>query len=94
MRGRLFAVEQYELHASTYHVRARTAGEAVSKVFEGDGDLVDNSLEFIEIAEQYGLPIDVCPELVKELEACEAEHLVGSDAISGLRSVTALDEEH
>ena len=64
---RLYEIEQYELHTSKYRVRANSEGEALAKLFAGEGEPVDQSQEFVEVADDYGLPADEFPELVQEL---------------------------
>ena len=62
-----FEIEQYELHTSKFWVDANSEGEALAKLFAGEADPVDQSQEFIEVADDYGLPSDDFPELVQEL---------------------------
>ena len=77
-----YEIEQYELHCMKYIVEADSEAEAVRMVLEGDADAVDNSLEYIEIADEYGIPVDENPELAKEL---------GSERyISTIRSIEEL----
>jgi len=63
-----FEIDQYELHATKYRVKANSEGEAVAKLLAGEGELVDQSQEFIEVADNYGLPTNEFPELARELE--------------------------
>jgi hypothetical protein len=53
-----YEIKQYELHAMKYRVEAATAAEAVAKLFAGEADAVDNGQEFIEVAEDFGLPAE------------------------------------
>jgi len=53
-----FEVEQYELHVQKYRISADNEAEAIEKLFDGDGDVVNDSLEYIEVAEVYGLSAD------------------------------------
>jgi hypothetical protein len=62
-----YEIEQYELHVSKYRVEAATEAEAIGKVFQGEGEAVDNSLEYIEVAEDFGLPADEYPDLARAL---------------------------
>ena len=64
-----YEIEQYELHAVTYRVKAKNEAEAIKKVFEGLAIPVDESLEYIEIADDYGLPADEYRELADQLRA-------------------------
>jgi type III secretion system FlhB-like substrate exporter len=63
-----FAVEQYELHACTYHVTADSAAEAIHKVLNGGETMVDNSGKYIEVAEDVGLPCDEYRDIVEALQ--------------------------
>ena len=72
-----YEIEQYELHAQTYRVEASTEAEAIAKLFQGKAEPVDGGLEFVEIAEDYGLPADDHRQLADQLRAigvpmCEA----------------------
>ncbi len=65
----VFNVEQYELHAQTYRVEAETEAEAIAKLFAGEGEPLDGGLDFIEVAEGFGLPADQHLELAESLRA-------------------------
>jgi len=41
-----FNVYVREVHVQKFEVEAESAGEAVAKISEGDGDIVDNALEY------------------------------------------------
>jgi hypothetical protein len=53
-----YEIEQYELHVQKYRIEAETEAEAIAKVFAGEAEPVDNSLEYVEIADDFGLPAD------------------------------------
>ena len=63
----MFELEQYELHSVKYWVDAKNEAEAVARLLCGEIEPVENSLEYIEIAEGYGLPVDEHRELADEL---------------------------
>ena len=48
-----FIVEVYELHAQKYRVKADSPEEAQEAVNRGEGECVDDGLEYIEVAECY-----------------------------------------
>lgn len=76
-----FEIEQYELHTMTFRVEASTEAEALKRLFDGDGEAVDNSLEYIELAEDFGLSVEEHRELADELHELGVpvgEHVVGS----------------
>ena len=62
-----YELEQYELHVTKYRVEATDEGEAVAKLFAGEADPMDNSTEYIEVAEDYGMPVDQNRELADKL---------------------------
>jgi hypothetical protein len=64
-----YEIEQYEICLTKYRVEASSEGEAVAKLLDGEADAIDNSHEYVEIAEDCGLPADEHPELTAELRA-------------------------
>jgi hypothetical protein len=84
----IYEVEQYELHSAKYRVEATSEAEAIAKLFAGESESVDNSLEFIEVADDYGLPVDEFPELAEALH--EQGIRVGEDIIPSIRSIEAV----
>ena len=54
----LFEIEQYELHSTTYRVRADDEAEAIAKVLKGNATMVSNSQELIEVCDDRGLPVE------------------------------------
>jgi hypothetical protein len=80
-----YEIEQYELHVSKYRVQANSEGDAIAKLFAGEGEPVDQSLEFIEVANDYGLPADEFPELVQELAKLGVAGV--GDVIPSIRSI-------
>jgi len=80
-----FEIEQYELHAMKYRVEADCEAEAITKLFDGEGEAVDNSLEYIEVADDRGMPSDDFPRLAKALKRRGVD--VGEDIIPSIRSI-------
>jgi hypothetical protein len=62
-----YEIEQYELHVQKYRVEATTEAEAIAKLLDGEAEAVDNSLEYVEVAEDYGLPADDDRDLAEAL---------------------------
>lgn len=62
-----FEIEQYEVHAQTYRVEADNEADAIVKLLDGEAEPVDDSLEYIEIAEDLGLPVDESRQLADQL---------------------------
>ncbi len=80
-----YEIEQYEIHTMKYRVEANSEAEAIKKLFDGDGEAVDNSLEYIEVAEDFGLPVDVNRELADDLQKLGVS--VGEHVIPSISSV-------
>jgi hypothetical protein len=80
-----YEIEQYELHAMKYRVEASCEAEAIAKLFDGEGEAVDNSLEYIEVPEDYGLPVDEFRELADALH--DQGVRIGNDIIPSIRSI-------
>jgi hypothetical protein len=80
-----YLVEQYELYTTKYRVKAATEAEAIAKLFDGEGEAVCDSLEYIEVAEDFGLPADEYPELADALR--ELGVSVGDAVIPSIRSI-------
>jgi len=64
---KIFEIEQYEVHSQTYRVEADSEADAITKLLDGDAEPVDDSLDYIEIAADFGLPVDECRELADQL---------------------------
>lgn len=84
----VFEIEQYEIHAMKYQIEADDVAQAIVKLFDGDSAPVDDSLEYIEIADEKGLWADDHAELAKQLRSLglPVDHVIPS-----IRSVTQLD---
>ena len=80
-----YEIEQYELHVSKFRVEAASESEAVAKLFDGAGEAIDNSLEFIEVAEDFGLPVEEYQELAEELR--KGGIAIGDDVIPSIRRI-------
>jgi hypothetical protein len=63
----IFEIEQYELHTERYRVEANSEAEAITRLFNGEADPVDNSLEYVEVADEYGLPVENHQDLADQL---------------------------
>ena len=62
-----YEIEQYELHALKYRVEANSEAEAIAKVLNGTAMPVDNGLEYIEVAEDFGMPAEEYRDLTEAL---------------------------
>ena len=83
-----FEIEQYELHTMKYRIEAPSAAEAIKRLFDGDGEAVDNGLEYIEVAEEFGLPVEENRELADELRSLNVT--VGEHVIASIRGIEVL----
>jgi hypothetical protein len=63
----VFEIEQYELHVQKYRVEAADEADAIAKLFQGEADPIDNSLEFIETAEDQGMSVHGEEDLAAKL---------------------------
>jgi hypothetical protein len=80
-----YEVEQYELHTMTYRVEAANVAEAIKKLLSGDAEAIDGGLEFIEVADDFGMPVDEERDLADALRSLDVA--VGDDVIPSIRSV-------
>jgi hypothetical protein len=85
----MFEIEQFELHAMKYRVVAENAAQAIAKLFQGEAEPVDGSLEYIEVAEDYGLPAEEHRELADQLR--ELGVAVGEAVIPSIRSIQQVE---
>jgi hypothetical protein len=81
------AVDIYELVATRYEVEADNLAEAVGKVLDGDGTETDSN--FVETAEDFGLPREGNEELFEALQS-HISHV--DDHLPGVKSVTEIKE--
>ena len=84
-----FEIEQYEIHTQRYRVEADDEAEAVKRLFDGEASAVDDGLEYIEVAEDVGLPVEEYRELADELR--KLGESIGEDVISSIRAIERID---
>lgn len=76
-----YLVEQYELHVSTYSAITANAAEAIAKVLDGEAEMVEDSTEYVEICDAFGLPVEGNEELAEQLTEMSVhvdEHMIPS----------------
>lgn len=76
-----YEVEQYELHVQRYRVEAADESQAIVRLLDGEAEPINNTLEFIEVAADYGLAVDEHWELAENLMSLGVpvdEHVVPS----------------
>ena len=80
-----YQIEQYELHVTKYRIEADDETEAIAKLFAGEADPMDNSTEYIEVAEDYGMPAERNEELAAQLRKRGITAV--ADIIPSIRSI-------
>lgn len=86
----MYEIEQYEIHTTKFRVEAKSEAEAIKKLFDGEAEAVDDSQEHIEVAEDFGLPVDEYRDLADELR--ELGVSVGDDVIPSIRNVEEIED--
>jgi hypothetical protein len=86
----LFEIEQYELHTMKYRVEADTEADAIAKLLNGESEAVEGGLEFIEVAEDLGLPVDEYPDLAEALQKLDVT--VNEDVIPSIRAIEKVED--
>ncbi len=84
-----YEIEQYELHVMEYRVQAESEAEAIVRLLDGEAEAVDNGLEYIEVAEDFGLPVGEHRQLASQLTARGVP--VGEHVIPSIRSVEQVE---
>ncbi len=87
----LYEIEQYEIHSKKYRVIADSPADAIAQLLDCEAKPVDGTLEFIEIAEDIGLPVDCCDDLAEELTRLGVP--VGEHFIPSIRSISVVPDE-
>ena len=80
-----YDIEQYEIHSQLYRVEAGSEALAIKKLFDGCAVPVDNGLEYIEVANDLGLPSDTYPKIARELAKLGFST---EDVIPSIRDIT------
>lgn len=92
-----YYIEVYELHCATFECEAENEEEAIGMFEAGRADYVDDSSDFIEIAEKYqGTREDGTEfpsgirnvEVVKEPNIENARQIEESDILSEIKEIT------
>ncbi len=84
-----FEIEQYELHAMRYQVEATSEAEAIAKLLHGLALPVDDSQEYIEVADDHGLPAVEHSELADQLRVLGVP--VDGAVIPSIRSIERVE---
>ena len=87
-----FELAQYELHAMRYRVEATNEAKAIARLFAGEAETIEQSQDFIEIADQYGLPVDEHRDLATALR--ELGLMRGkAEVIPSIRSIDMVEDQ-
>jgi len=84
-----FRVEQYELHAYEYEVEAEDEAHAIQMLFDGAAEPTGNPPEYIETAEDFGMPTDENRELADQLRSLGVP--VGEAVIPSIRAIRRVE---
>ena len=79
-----FIIEQYELHAQKYEVEAENKVDAIKALFEGQANIVDSSLDYVQVAHDYFQPNLFSYE---ELNAIDKFSTIEDDCVTSIRSI-------
>ena len=80
----LYEIEQYELHTQKYRIEASSQAEAIAMLFQGNADPVEGTLEYIEVLDEFGIPVEERRDLAEELQQIG---VTVSYAIPSIRSI-------
>jgi hypothetical protein len=53
-----YQIAQYETHTQGYTVEADNPKEALQKIMDGEGDIIEGSLEYCEVDDTKGMPVE------------------------------------
>ena len=85
----VYEIEQYELHSCKYRVEANSEAEAIAKLLYGEADPVDDSLEYVEVADDFGLSVDENRDLAEQLHKLGVP--VSEHVIPSIRSIEEVE---
>ncbi len=86
----IYEIEQFEMHTQKYRVEADSEAQAIKRLFAGEADVVDGSLEFIQVVDDCGLPVDEYRDLADALDALGES--VDDDVIPSIRCIVQVDK--
>ena len=82
----LYEIEQYELHVQQYRIEADSEADAIGRLLMGEGEPVDDSLEFVNIVDDLGMSLTEDQELASQLFDLGVIHS-GDEIIGSIRSI-------
>ena len=87
----VYEIEQYELHTMTYRVEADDPANAIVRLLDGEAEAIDNSLDFVEVADERGILVDDHPELAEKLRTLGVP--VDDRIIPSIRTISEVESE-
>jgi hypothetical protein len=63
----VYELERYELYVKRYHVHSDSELDAVLRLYHGEAEPVDGPMEFVEVANNDGLPVAEALDLAAQL---------------------------
>lgn len=84
----IFRIEQYELHSQTYSVEADSEADAINILLDGNGEPMDDSQEFVEVAEERGMAVENHRQLADQLRALGVS--VGESVVPSIRAIAKM----
>lgn len=84
-----YEIEQYEIHTQKYRIEADCEVDALIKLFNGEAEPVDGSLEYVEVCEDLGLPVEEHQVLAAQLYLLGES--VGEHVIPSIRSIVKVE---
>jgi hypothetical protein len=86
----IYEIEQYELHTQKYRVEADSEARALQRLFADEAEVVEGTCEFIEVADDFGLPVDEFRDLAEDLR--DLGESIDDDVIPSVRSILQVDQ--
>lgn len=87
----VYEIEQYELHTMTYRVEADDSADAIVRLLDGEAEAMDNTLDFIEVADERGMLVEDHPELADKLRTLGVP--VDDRIIPSIRIISEIESE-
>lgn len=87
-----FEVELYELHASKVSVHAKDKAEAILKAVHGQGDPIDDTCEYVEMADGYGMTANDAGLALNEEELAKVTKELGIQRLGIIPTLRQIEE--
>lgn len=87
----VYEIEQYEIHSMTYRVEADDPADAIVRLLDGEAEAIDNTLDFVEVADERGMLVEDHPELADKLRTLGVP--VDDRIIPSIRTISEVESE-